>query len=375
MLRLFILSFVVSFMVCYLILHWQHLHAHITHDDASDGPHKVHVTSVPRIGGVAIFFAWLVSLAASSYFKNLSLGTILIWVLCLLPVFLGGLAEDLTKRVRPGVRLLVSFLTAALAIIFLDATVIRVDVPGIDALLAIPAIALLFTVVAIGGVAHAMNIIDGLNGLALSVCLMALLALGYVAFNVNDQEILLMSGIGIGALLGLLLWNYPGGQIFCGDGGAYFLGAYIAILSTLLVGRHPQVSAWFPLLLVLYPVWETLFSAYRRKVLSGLPASSPDRLHLHTLMYERLIHSIARVGRSGRARRNSDASALMVMLAGVNAFPAVMWWSDGRYLVATVVAFIGIYLVIYRWLVKGRNGSHTGLPPHTADGHRSSIHT
>lgn len=352
MLRLFILSFSVSFVVGYLILRWQHLHAYISRDDASAGTHKVHVTSVPRIGGISIFAGWLVGLAASIYYKNLSPETILIWIFCLLPVFLAGLAEDFTKRVRASVRLLAAFLTAALAGVFLNIVVYRVDVPAIDALLAIPAISLLFTLVAVGGVAHAMNIIDGLNGLALSVCLMALLALGYVAFNVNDHEVLLMSGIGFGALLGLLLWNYPSGQIFCGDGGAYFLGAYIAMLSTLLVGRNPQVSAWFPLLLVLYPVWETLFSAFRRKVLHGLPASSPDRLHLHTLLYERMRHGIGQSKNGWHSRRNSDASALMVMLAGGAALPAALWWRESGYLIAAALVFVGLYLAIYRWLVK-----------------------
>lgn len=352
MLRLFILSFVVSFAVAYLILRWQHLHAHLSCDDAVAGSHKVHVTSVSRIGGISILVGWVVSLVASSYYKRLPFETILIWIACLLPVFLVGLAEDLTKRIRPAVRLLFSFVSAALAYIFLNAAVNRVDVPGIDMLLAIPAISFLFTIVAIGGVAHAVNIIDGLNGLALSVCLMAFLALGYVAFNVNDQEIVLMSGLGAGALLGLHIWNYPGGQIFCGDGGAYFLGGYIAILSALLVGRHPQVSAWFPLLLVLYPVWETLFSVYRRRVLRGLPASSPDGLHLHSLIYRRLKYGFVGDGNGRHSRRNSDASALTVMLAGANAIPAVLWWHDTRYLLAAALAFVGIYLLFYRRLVR-----------------------
>jgi len=351
LLRLFILSFAVSFAVGYIILRWQHLHGYAARDDAAAGAHKVHIVGVPRIGGISVFAGWLVGLAASHYYKNLPPELILTWIFCMLPVFLAGLAEDFTKNVRASVRLLAAFLTAALAAVLLNAVVHRVDVAAIDPLLAIPAISLLFTLIAVGGVAHAMNIIDGLNGLALSICLMALLALGYVAFNVSDQEVLVMAGIGVGALLGLLLWNYPSGQIFCGDGGAYFLGAYIAILSVLLVGRNPQVSAWFPLLLVLYPVWETLFSAFRRKVLSGLPASSPDRLHLHTLLYERMRHGIGGINNGWRSRRNSDTSALMVMLAGINAIPAVLWWSDSSYLITAAVIFVGVYLASYYRLV------------------------
>jgi UDP-N-acetylmuramyl pentapeptide phosphotransferase/UDP-N-acetylglucosamine-1-phosphate transferase len=349
LLRLFILSFAVSAVIGYLILRWWHLHARFTADVASRGSHKLHVTTVSRIGGVSVFGGWLVGLVASIYYRNVPFQTALVWIVCMSPVFFAGLAEDVTKRVSPRIRLLFSFATAALAFLFLDAAVRRLDLFGIDPLLAIPVVSFLFTVFAVGGVAHAVNIIDGLNGLALSVCLMAFLSLGYVAFNVHDNEILLMSGLGIGALLGLHVWNFPSGRIYCGDGGAYFLGAYVAILSTLLVARNPQVSAWFPLLLVLYPVWETLFSAYRRRVLRGVPASAPDRLHLHSLIYKRVKHGVFA---DFPSRRNSDASVFMVMLVVGNAIPAVLWWQDTSFLIVSAVVFAGLYLTIYRRLVR-----------------------
>jgi hypothetical protein len=163
-----------------------------------------------------------------------------------------------------------------------------------------------------------------------------------------------MCGLGTGAILGFRVWNYPSGRLFCGDGGAYFLGAYVGILSALLVHRHSEVSAWFPLLLVLYPVWETLFSAYRRRILRGRPASTADKLHMHTLFYKRIKHSAE--GRIGRIRRNSDASVSMMVFAGGATLPAVLWWSDGGLLLAAALAYIVIYLAIYRRLV--RFGSH-----------------
>jgi UDP-GlcNAc:undecaprenyl-phosphate GlcNAc-1-phosphate transferase len=350
LLRLFLLAFAVSFGVGYLTLRYEHLHARFTGDVASRGSHKVHASAVSRIGGLSIFVGWLVALAASGYYQNLSSHAIGTWMLCLLPAFAGGLAEDLTKRISPSVRLLASFVAAGLAYTFLGASVSRIDVAGIDSLLLIPAVSFLFTCFAVGGVAHAINIIDGLNGLASGVCLIALIALGYVAFQVADWEIVLMCGLGSGALLGFRVWNYPSGRIFCGDGGAYFLGAYVAILSTLLVHRHPQVSAWFPFLLVLYPVWETVFSAYRRRILRGRPASSADKLHMHTLFYKRVKQPSQ--GGKARARRNSDASVSMMLFASGSAVPAVLWWADATYLLAAALAYVVIYLAIYRRLVR-----------------------
>lgn len=350
MLRLFLLSFAVSFGVGYLTLRFEHLHGRFTGDIASRGSHKIHRSAVSRIGGVSIFVGWVVSLAASSYYNQLAPETIVIWLVCLLPAFLGGLAEDLTKRVPPVTRLLAAFLSAGLAYTLLGAAVSRIDLVGLDTLLLLPAVAFLFTCFAVGGVAHAINIIDGLNGLASGVCLVALLALGYVAFQVGDWEIVLMCGLGAGAILGFRVWNYPSGRIFCGDGGAYFLGAYVAILSALLVNRHADVSAWFPFLLVLYPVWETVFSAYRRRVLRGRPASTADKLHMHTLFYKRVKHPLD--GGKARSRRNSDASVSMMLFASGSALPAVLWWSDGTFLLAAAFAYVIVYLAIYRRLVR-----------------------
>jgi UDP-N-acetylmuramyl pentapeptide phosphotransferase/UDP-N-acetylglucosamine-1-phosphate transferase len=355
LLALFIFSFAVSLGLGYLTLRSKHLHARFSVDMAVLGSHKIHGTSVPRIGGISIFCGWFASLVASSYVNKLPAETTVIWVMCLLPVFFAGLAEDLTKRVRPSVRLFFSFLTAAFAFMFLDASVNRVDVPQLDYVLGIPAVSFVFTLIAIGGVAHAINIIDGLNGLASGVCLIALLALGYVAFNVNDTHIVLMCGLGVAAILGFRVWNYPSGQLFCGDGGAYFIGAYVAILSTLLIKRHAEVSAWFPLLLVLYPVWETLFSAYRRRVLRGLPASTADKLHMHTLFYKRVKHPLDGQMGGRYTRRNSDASISMMMFAAGSALPAVLWWGNGAYLLAALFAYITVYLAIYRRLVRFRS--------------------
>jgi len=352
LLKIYILSFVVSFGVGYLIVRWEHLHARFTGDVALRGSHKVHVAAVSRIGGVSIVSGWLVSMAASSYAGMLSGELVLSWAVCLLPALVAGLAEDFTKRVAPATRLLSSFLAGALAFTFLGAAIQRIDVYGLDTLLQIPAVSFVFTIFAIGGIAQSVNIIDGLNGLATGACMIALIALGYVAFSVGDSQIVLLCGIGAAALLGFRVWNYPSGRVFCGDGGAYFVGVYVAVLSALLVHRHQEVSAWFPVLLLLYPIWETLFSAYRRRVLRGLPASTADKLHLHTLFYKRVRQPLGGIKSSLPVRRNSDASVLVMILAGGSAVPAVLWWSDGPYLLASALLYIIIYLLIYKRLVR-----------------------
>ena len=102
--------------------------------------------------------------------------------------------------------------------------------------------------------------------------------------------------------------NYPRGRIFLGDGGAYLVGLVLAVLSVLLVHRNSGVSPWFPLVLLAYPIWETLFSMYRRKA-RGHSTGRADALHLHSLVYRRVVRWRGFAGKpSDYVTRNSIAS-------------------------------------------------------------------
>ena len=95
----------------------------------------------------------------------------------------------------------------------------------------------------------------------------------------------------VGATAGFLVWNYPRGKIFAGDGGAYVWGMVIAVACVQLVQRHRVVSPWFPVLLLIYPVWETLFSIYR-KVARGQSPGMADALHFHQLIFRRIVRVV-----------------------------------------------------------------------------------
>jgi UDP-N-acetylmuramyl pentapeptide phosphotransferase/UDP-N-acetylglucosamine-1-phosphate transferase len=145
------------------------------------------------------------------------------------------------------------------------------------------------TVLAVAGIANAINIIDGFNGLASVVTICMLISLDYVALQVNDMFVLVAALIVAGAAAGFLVWNYPGGWIFLDDGGAYFLGFMLGELSILLVMRNHQVSTWYAALLLIYPVFKTLFSVYRRLFVRGKSPGMPDGIHLHSLIFRRLV--------------------------------------------------------------------------------------
>jgi len=347
-----VIAGLVSWLMTLLIIRFNHLHAGLTADADTRGVQKFHVHPVPRIGGVSLFLS-LLAVGLWLQFANPSVGTPMLWLLLAgAPAFLGGLVEDLTKRVSVLTRLLLTMISALLGYWLLEAGLNRLDLPLLDTALRWWPFSLLLTVVAIAGVANAVNIIDGFNGLAGMVCVMIFGALGYVAFMVGDVLLWSACAAMIGGLLGFLVWNYPRGLIFLGDGGAYFLGFMIGEISVLLVVRHPEVSAWFPMLLVVYPVFETLFSIYRRMVLRGVSPGLPDGVHLHTLVYKRLVRWAVGSREAGdRTSRNALTSPYLWLLSSLAIIPAVLFWRSTPVLMFFVLVFAVVYIWLYRSIV------------------------
>ena len=199
-----------------------------------------------------------------------------LFLLAAIPAFAGGFLEDLTRKVSPYSRLLFAFGAAAVGFVLLDGRITDLDLPGDDYLFRYQLFAFGFTLFAVGGYAHATNIIDGMNGLSGFVGTAVLAAIAWVAHEVGDETVFTASLIVMASTIGFLVWNFPRGVIFAGDGGAYFLGFAIAELAVLLVHRNSEISPWFALLVLWYPVWETIFSMYRRKAIRGRSPADPD---------------------------------------------------------------------------------------------------
>lgn len=332
----------------------RHLHGRYTYDDQEGRPQKFHAHSVPRIGGIAIFLGFFCALGFSTWIKDIGAWGLLILFLCSLPIFAGGLLEDVTKLIGPLMRLTLSFITTGLGVYLLGSRVIRLDIPFLDILLeSYPAFSLLLTFIAVSGVINAINIVDGYNGLCGVVSAMILASLGYVSYRVGDHFLLAMCTGSIGAILGYLVWNYPRGLIFAGDGGAYFMGFLIAETSVLIVARNPEVSPLFPLLLVAYPVWEMVFSMYRRGILHKKPMDTPDAMHLHHLIYRRLVRwKTDSDDPRDLIQRNSLTSPYLWALASFSVVPALLFWRNDLALALSIASFILIYRWLYRKIAK-----------------------
>ena len=287
--------------------------------------------------------------------------------LCSLPAFIAGVAEDLTKNVSPRRRLIATCISAGFAVWLMDGIVSRTHIPGVETLVKFYPFAIALTLFIVSGVANAVNIIDGFNGLASMCVLIMILAIAYVAFQVGDQLIFTAALIVAGAVFGFFVWNFPAGLIFLGDGGAYLLGFLLGELGILLVHRNPDVSPMFPLLLCAYPVFETIFTMYRRKFVRGVATGAPDGIHLHTLIHRRLIRWTLEdnLERRRLTRRNSMTSPYLWLLCLMSVIPSLLWWNNTAVLTWFIFAFIAAYVWLYsrivrfrtpRWMVFRRTG-------------------
>lgn len=314
--------------------------------DSAEGVQKFHVNPTSRLGGVAIFLGLAVSglaVPAVAEFHQYSFW----FLLASMPVWLAGLTEDLTRRVGPTLRLVMATLSAGWLFGALGVSVNRTDVWPIDLLLSIPGAPLCITLLVVAGFTHSVNIVDGFHGLACGLAIIALSGLALMAWRVGDTLLLQMCLTSLAVVLGFFVFNWPKGTIFLGDAGAYLIGFWVVELGILLALRNPQISPMAPVVSGLLPLIETLFSMYRRNILRNHPVNQPDALHLHTLIYRRMLFNPA-------LKYSANE------LNNVNARVAVFFWLPAAIFAALAcifvdsteaqIGFMFCYLIMYNWL-------------------------
>ncbi|UXY15557.1 glycosyltransferase [Chitiniphilus purpureus] len=343
----------VSFGVCLLLVRFSHKHDHLTADDKFTETQKFHDTPVPRVGGLALFSALLAVQPFLLLFEDRALAHASAFaLLAATPIFLGGLLEDILKIGLVKTRLVAMVIGVTVMVALLNWRVVRIDLPWIDAYFSIYAISVAVTLVAVVGVINAMNLIDGYNGLACAVGMIILASLAYIGLKVGDRQVSVMAVALLGACAGFMFWNWPRGLIFLGDGGAYTIGFGVAGLAIALVIRNPAVSAWYALVLMLYPIFETIFTINRRLHRKDHPGL-PDAAHLHQLVYKRMMRWAVGSARSAdRKMRNSMTSPYLWLFSSLSVIPASIWWNNQIALQWSALIFVMGYLWLYRSITR-----------------------
>lgn len=265
---------------------------------AEPGGRRKHAGRIPKLGGLAVFVAWLVGvgltyllLPPASPDDALRLRGVLFGSLVLV---IGGLLDD-RYDLPPGAQLLIQLTGALIAIfhiIFIE--VFTNPLPSATIWEAIPLfrvegdlvwlwrpLALLFTVFWVMGMINAINFLDGLDGLAAGVCLIASAFFAYHSYRLGQETVPLFPLALAGALLGFLPFNFSPARIFLGSAGAYLLGYQMATLSILSPAKLSTA-----LLVMAVPIIDVAWQIVSR-IRHGRHPMRGDRGHLHFRLSDR----------------------------------------------------------------------------------------
>lgn len=235
---------------------------------------KQHAAPVPRIGGIAMVAGTLLPVLLWLPFER---GTVAL-VLGSLIILAFGVWDDrrnLDYRVKFLGQLIAIALVVGYGGVLIQALPFMGDQP-LPLYVAIP-----LTVFALLGITNAINLADGLDGLAGGTTLLSVGAIGLLAFSADNAVVTLVSVAVIGSILGFLRFNTHPARIFMGDGGSQFLGFAAGVLAIQLTqGEGAIISPALPLLLLGLPILDTLLVMVQR-IYEGRSPFSPDRNHVH----------------------------------------------------------------------------------------------
>ena len=283
------MSFFIALCITYLITPLAIRIAH--HYDCIDIPseRKFHNVATPRWGGLAFFVGFLSVL----FFVNIDTQFFSYLISSGILVIIGAI--DDCRRLSWRIKLPATIIATSIVIFGGDILVHQIGTYGQAGGLDLGVMSIPFTFFAVIGVTNAINLIDGLNGLAGGVSLIAFLFMGIAAVLTGNSPVALACFVLVGALGGFLWYNFPKARIFMGDSGSLFLGFSLAIFAILLTqSEGSQVETLYPGLLLLIPIIDTVRVMFVR-LYHGKNPFRADRTHLHHLMIRRGFSSVKTV--------------------------------------------------------------------------------
>lgn len=303
MTTVFIYSTLLPILLSLLITPWVIRFAKNIGATDAPGERKVHTTVMPRIGGLAIFLSSAISILTifllfPDTFSNVSenSGSAITLVICFVSLFALGFWDDL-KPLSPEIKFGVQFLIATV-IYFIGFKISNITNPLGAGILDVGILDFPLTIIWIVGITNAFNLIDGLDGLASGVAVIASISIFVVSAMAGQVETAIIALIIAGALIGFLRFNFNPAKIFLGDSGSLLLGFSLALLSIQSTAKITTGFALlFPILVLVLPITDTLISMIRRLLGSFLEKNpdddsrsllrrlygmfSPDKLHIH----------------------------------------------------------------------------------------------
>ena len=326
-----ILCFTISFFVSWASTPPVKILAHkIGAIDVPDGKRRVHKSPIPRLGGLAIFFGFIVAILLfvdiDVQTRGILIGTLLIVIT--------GIIDDV-KQLRASIKLVVQIIAATIVVCH-GVQIVAISVPTFivsSGILPLKWFSIPITVLWIVGVTNAVNLIDGLDGLAVGISSIATFSLFFIAILAGEPTVALISAALAGGCLGFLPYNFNPAKIFMGDTGSTFLGFILSVICIQgLFKGYAIISFLIPFLILGLPIFDTGM-AIARRIHDKRPIMGADRGHLH--------HKLIDMGFS--QKQTVAILYVIAMLLGLSAVVLVERGAQTAFLLISVVLLLLIF--------------------------------
>ena len=309
--------------------------------DVPKDSRRVHKSPIPRLGGLAIFLGFVLSVVILADISRQILGILIGAVI----IVIVGVVDDI-KPLRALIKLIIQIIAALVAVyfgviidIFSNPIIFSANEFVFLGYFSIP-----ITVLWIVAITNSVNLIDGLDGLAVGVSAISSIAMLIIALMVSDDlNVAVILAALTGACLGFMPYNFNPAKIFMGDTGALLLGYVLSTVSIIgLFKFYAVVSFAAPFLVLALPLFDTSFAVIRR-ILKGQSPMSPDRGHFH--------HRLLDIGLSQK-----QAVAILYTISGLLGLIAVVITTrdEIRALILIIAVVIAAAIVFFTFRRKSK---------------------
>ncbi len=270
----FFISFIVSFLLIPIIIHFADKKKIYDHNDER----KIHNGNICRLGGLAIFAGFIIPFFVLVFPENHFRFNVYLYTCGLLIAFSIGFLDDLiTFRAR------YKLIFQIIAGIFVSSSGLLISDFNIGAFFRIEfgVLSWFITVVWVVAFMNAVNLLDGMDGLASGIIFIANIFIMIIALSIGNDLVAILSAMMCGSILGFYVFNYPPAKLFMGDGGAYFLGFIYSTLPLMGLKKSSVVTLFlFPLILLIIPIFDIVVVIVKRLKL-GYNVFIADKNHIH----------------------------------------------------------------------------------------------
>jgi UDP-GlcNAc:undecaprenyl-phosphate GlcNAc-1-phosphate transferase len=309
-------------------------------DDPKQDDRRIHTVPIPRLGGLGIFAGFMVSFLIFGELDQTVAG-ILVGAVVLVVV---GAIDDINPLkwwLKLGGQLAAASIPVAYGL--------RAEIftnPGIfseGGFIDIGVFAVPVTILWIIGITNAVNLIDGLDGLAVGVSGIASLSMLLIALALGNPAAAVLAAALTGGCLGFLPYNFNPARLFMGDSGALFLGYMLSCVSILGMFKFYALLSVVPFLILGLPILDTTIVFFRRISKGKNPLSTPDRKHVH--------HRLIDMGFSQK-----QAVAILYSVSAVLGLSAVVMTTSGELRVMILLLAVLAAIAVYIGIVRKNNG-------------------